>query len=183
MSSFAYTFFKKCGYKEFAIQNSYYRDIRTYQFSDKTSSNIKKLEDSNIKIVYYDKKKHLGFDELFDDLNSESWRKEILEVSRQEQDGDPILVVDIDGKIHGFTGPLRVQESLRGYFAGIGIHSNCRGFGVGGVLFSALCKGLKNQGAEYMTLFTGEGNPARNIYEKEGFKIIKSWSNMRKELL
>ncbi|TVR54608.1 MAG: GNAT family N-acetyltransferase, partial [Spirochaetaceae bacterium] len=42
------------------------------------------------------------------------------------------------------------------------------------------CMGLKQIGAEFMSLFTGEANPARNIYEAAGFKIVRTWANMRK---
>ena len=31
-----------------------------------------------------------------------------------------------------------------------------------------------------MTLFTGETNPARYIYQSAGFKIVKTWSDMEK---
>jgi len=75
-----------------------------------------------------------------------------------------------------------VQPSGRGFFLGIGIHSDYRGVGAGKALFAALCKGLKGIGASFMTLFTGEENPARNIYEAAGFKIVKSWVVMRKEV-
>ena len=37
-------------------------------------------------------------------------------------------------------------------------------------------------GAGYMTLFTGEANPARNIYEAAGFRIVRTWADMRKEV-
>jgi len=41
---------------------------------------------------------------------------------------------------------------------------------------------LKDLGAEFMTLFTGETNPARNIYETAGFKIVKTWADMKFEI-
>ena len=37
-------------------------------------------------------------------------------------------------------------------------------------------------GAGFMTLFTGETNPARNIYEAAGFSIVRSWTDMRREI-
>ena len=50
------------------------------------------------------------------------------------------------------------------------------------MLFSELCFGLRELGAGYMTLFTGENNPARRIYETAGFIIVKSWANMKKQI-
>ena len=40
--------------------------------------------------------------------------------------------------------------------------------------------GLKERGARFMSLFTGETNRARSIYESAGFRIVKSWACMRK---
>jgi len=44
-----------------------------------------------------------------------------------------------------------------------------------------LCSTLKDMGASYMTLFTGETNQARNIYEAAGFHIVRTWADMRRE--
>lgn len=33
-----------------------------------------------------------------------------------------------------------------------------------------------------MSLYTGDTNPARHIYESSGFKIVRTWANMRKEI-
>ncbi len=94
----------------------------------------------------------------------------------------PILIAEQEGKAIAFAGPLDKEPSGRGYFAGIGCHAEYNGLGVAKVLFSNLCLGLKSVDADFMTLFTGEQNKARNIYEDAGFKIIRSWSVMRKEI-
>lgn len=180
MASVGYPFLRSKGYQDFAFQNTYYRDITKYVFSDRIVAKINKLSEQGITIEEYDPLKHLGFDALFDDLNSESWRRTISHNFEKEK-SHPVLIVVQDGTIYGFTGPMYVQESKRGYFAGIGIHSHLRNVGAGSVLFAYLCKGLKELGAEYMTLFTGDNNPARHIYEKEGFKIVRTWANMRKK--
>ena len=33
-----------------------------------------------------------------------------------------------------------------------------------------------------MSLYTGENNPARNIYEAAGFRIARAFADMRKEV-
>jgi ribosomal protein S18 acetylase RimI-like enzyme len=178
MNSNAFSFFKAMGYDTFAIQNSYYKDIRNYQYSKEMLSRIETLKHKDINIVYATKD-HEGFDELFDNLNNPLWKKEIKEAIITHK---PVLIAETKGKMIGFTGPLAVQPSLRGYFTGIGVHSDYRGLSIGKVLFSSLCYHLNEIGAHYMTLFTGENNPARHIYENEGFKIVRSWADMRKEL-
>ena len=80
------------------------------------------------------------------------------------------------------SGAPLLLESGRGFFAGIGVHSEYRKYGLGKSLFSTLCQSLKDIGAGYMTLFTGETNPARRIYASAGFKIVKTWSDMQKDI-
>lgn len=176
--SIAHLFFKKNGYVEFAKQNSYYRNIQCFTYSNKIEELSKSLFEKNIQVNLYDSKIHHGLQQLFDDLKNPYWQQEITQAV---EDNKPVLVASHDGHIIGFTGPLRVQQSLRGYFAGIGVHSAYRGLGVGKVLFAALCKELSRLGAHYMSLFTGENNQARKIYERENFVIVRSWANMRKE--
>lgn len=54
----------------------------------------------------------------------------------REDGGDPVIIAEHNGKAVGFTGPIHVQESGRGYFAGIGVHSEYRKYGLGKALFS-----------------------------------------------
>ncbi len=177
VASGAYIFFKNLKYKDVLAQNTYFREIVDFEYSPDILTKMEGLNKRGLTIDYLDKTKHTGLDKLFDDLGNELWRDGIMNTS------DPVLVVLDGNKVCGFTGPLRVQDSGRGFFIGIGIHSAYRQFGAGKVLFNALCKGLKDEGAKFMSLFTGDTNPARNIYEAAGFKIVKVWQVMRKERL
>jgi ribosomal protein S18 acetylase RimI-like enzyme len=180
MQSSAYLFFKNNGYRDFAYQNVYYLELKHYLLPADMKARLKQLEEKELHITTYRPDLHQGFDELFDNLASEDWRTRITDNIKRPDGGDPVLILEHKGKICGFTGPLSVQESGRGYFAGIGVHSDYRGHGAGKVMFASLCIGLKEIGAQFMTLFTGENNPARNIYEAAGFKIVKSFADMRK---
>ncbi|OON96132.1 MAG: hypothetical protein ATN36_00860 [Epulopiscium sp. Nele67-Bin005] len=180
VSTIAYLFFKNMRYRDVILQNTYYRQVDNFEYSDIDKIKLKELADRNLFITRYDKEVHKYFDELFEDLGNKKWKEEILQAVHE--DNIPMLVV-IDGdKVCGFTGPLYVTPNGRGYFTGLGIHSNYRRYGAGRILFASLCKGLKDEGAVFMSLFTGENNHARSIYEAEGFKIVKSWQVMRKEL-
>lgn len=177
-----YIFLKNCGYRDFAYQNSYHIDLPSYQFPPDIQQRIARLKERGIEITLFDPARHTGLEELVEDLDNPLWRKELLGNAAKPGGGDPLLIVDQGGKTMGFTGPLAVQPSGRGYFAGIGVHSACRGGGAGKVLFSSLCASLRDMGASFMTLFTGETNPARNIYEAAGFQIVRTWADMRKEI-
>jgi len=182
VASSAYTFFKNRAFKDVAMQNIYYQALKDFEYSDDIETRLKKLNANGYDIVYYDHGKHKGLNELFDDFGNELWRETIMNNINMGVETDPVLVVVKDNVVCGFTGPLSVEVSGRGYFAGIGIHSEHREIGAGKVLFSALCEGLRNEGATFMTLFTGEVNPARRIYESAGFNIVKSFMVMRKEI-
>lgn len=181
VKSDAYLFFKNQGYKDVVYQNSYYRQLKGFEYSKSIEARIQALKEKNIKITYYNPSQHHGWGELFADLNNSLWEETITENINREDGGDPILIVEHEGLICGFTGPLKVEAGKRGYFCGIGIHSDYRQYGAGKVLFSVLCKGLEEMGADYMSLFTGENNPARYIYESNQFKIVRTWADMRKE--
>lgn len=182
INSASYPFMQKNKYLDFAIQNAYYLDLKDYQYSLDIDIKRNKLKALGIEIKLYDSSKHSGFDKLFADLKSEHWQKEITQNIHNKNEKYDVLIVVKEGLIYGFAGPLKVQKSGRGNFAGIGVHSSLRGLGAGSVLFASLCMEFKKNGAQFMSIFTGEQNKARYIYEAEGFKIVKTWANMRKEI-
>ncbi len=177
-----YMFFKNKGFLDFTYQNSYYRTIQDYEYTDFIKQRLENLKKENITADFYDINKHVGLEELMDDLNSVAWKEEILNHVKEKQEKNTLLVALDGNKTIGFTGPIHLQKSGRGYFAGVGIHSEYRGRGIGTLLFTKLCMSFKEIDVEYATLFTAKNNYARFIYEREGFKIVRSWANMRKEL-
>lgn len=159
-------------------QDVYYLNIEEFEYSNKVKNINKKISKLGYKIEFYNKERHYGYEELFADLNNDVW----LDVFINNIDENPMLVVVRENEILGWTGPLYTQESKRGYFAGIGIHSKLRGKGIGTSLFEELLMQSKNNGAKFMSLFTGSKNPARNIYLNSGFKIVKSFAILGKEI-
>ena len=191
MGSEGFIWIKNCGYRSRTYENSFYQPIQSFAYSDAILAKMEQQKAQDLGMEFYDPAKHYDIEGLMEDLGSDDWKLHIFGNLKKEKP-DPILIAysakkeDLDeqgrAKVIGFTGPLRVQESGRGFFAGIGVHSGYRKYGLGKVLFSGLCSSLKEMGAQYMTLFTGEENPARNIYESAGFKIVRSWSVMRREV-
>ncbi len=177
----AVAFMEKNGYAVRSREVSFHLDLSGFRMSEKTAAKREELTQRGIFTGYYDPGKHTGFDELFDDLGSGDWRKGIMDNLAQEKP-DPVIVAADHGKICGFTGPIRAQESGRGFFVGIGTHSQYRGGGIMSVLFELLLEGFKTAGAQFSTLFTGVENPARKIYERTGFTAVRNWAVMGKEL-
>lgn len=181
VASEAYLFFKNRGYMDTAYQNSFYLPLACFTIHPDIQERLDQLPSRGLSVCFYERSRHFGLEELFDDLGSPLWKKEILETCGRADGGCPVVIAEHQGKAVGFAGPLRVQKSGRGYFAGIGVHSGYREYGLGKALFSMLCQSLKDMGAGYMTLFTGESNPARRIYQAAGFHIVKAWADMEKK--
>lgn len=179
VSSKAYIFFKNMNYYDSVFQNSFYLPLDKFSMPPKMTARISALATNGLEICYAKKDEHTGFEELLDNLGNELWKTEITAAIESQK---PVLIAANGNRAVGFTGPLAVQTSGRGYFSGIGVHSDFRGCGLGKCLFYALCGELKKLGAEYMTLFTGETNPARKMYTAAGFKIVKTWSDMEKTI-
>ncbi|VEU82401.1 GNAT family N-acetyltransferase [Acholeplasma hippikon] len=162
-------------------QDAFYQDIRQYEKPKKILANNLKNETDGYIITFYDKEQHDGFDDLFTALNNPNWHQVVIN-NLNKHKPNPMLVIVKDRKILGWTGPLYTEESKRGYFAGIGVHPKCQGRGLGKSLFAELIYQSRLNGAEYMTLFTGHENSARNIYLDAGFKIVQSFAVLRKDI-
>ena len=74
------------------------------------------------------------------------------------------------------------EATGRGYFAGLGVAPQFEGHGLGTLLFYRLLQREKEVGSQYMSLFTGEDNHARFIYLGAGFRIVRTFGVMLKEL-
>jgi ribosomal protein S18 acetylase RimI-like enzyme len=179
LDSKAYHFFLSQGYECYAIQYAYYKSLEHSTRHPHYEEHIIELQKDHISIEFFNQKIHVGLATLFDYLKNPTWRDEIIEAIDANR---PVLIASHHNMVIGFAGPLDVEPSKRGYFAGIGINPNYRNKGIGKALFSSLCFHLKNMGADYMSLFTGSNNPAKRIYQDEGFSHIKSWGNMKKDI-
>jgi ribosomal protein S18 acetylase RimI-like enzyme len=169
------------GYKPSAQQDAFYLDITKYSIPQKVTDTEARNEKEGYTITIYDEKLHHGFKELFKELNNPGWYQAV-QYNLAKEKPDPMLIVQKDGEILGWTGPMYTQESGRGYFAGIGVHPKTQGLGLGKALFCHLVNESRKNGAKFMTLFTGAENLARNIYLYAGFKIVQSFAVMSKPL-
>ena len=118
---------------------------------------------------------------MFDALNHDGFRAAV-KTAIKNGEGSKLLICQKDGEILGFTGPVRTEPSGRAYLSGVAIHPKAQKRGLGKTMFCELCRRSKENGAKFMTLFTGADNRARNIYLYAGLRIARSFVIMKKEL-
>lgn len=176
-----FEFLKKNGYRERAREVSMCLELDKFKIGEAILTKMTELRQSGIELGYYDRNIHCGLDDFFDDLKHELWRKEIYD-NLASVAPYPVIVASDRGKICGFTGPIKVQESGRGLFSGIGVDSEHQGLGIGKVMFFMLCDSFKKEGAKFMSIFTGVNNKAKKMYDDAGFKAVKTWALFRKEI-
>lgn len=182
LGSDAHLFLKNRGFEDFTIQNSYHLDVTRYVYPKASLARYEeKMNSRGLTVELYDPARHYGMQDLVDDLNNDLWNWQIPAEMNREGGPRPMLIVSDGGKIVGFAGPIVPDAHGRGFFLGIAIHSQYRGYGAATVLFNHLCLEFRRAGAQYMTLFTAEDNPARHIYERAGFKIHASWAGTKKK--
>lgn len=180
VDSYAFEFFQKHGYVVRTKEVSMYLDLAKFELDEKSLKKLEELKGKGVTIEYYNEEKDYGFDALFDDLKHEYWRKDIKDNLALAKPF-PVVVASDNGQICGFAGPVEIQPSGRGKFAGIGVDSKHQGGGIGKLLFFMLCESFKKEGAGFMSLFTGIENNAKRMYDAAGFNVVKTWSVMRKE--
>lgn len=179
-SSDACRLLKSRGFAEWTAQISYYLNLNDYSEPDRLALSRRKLADDGIEVTLYDNKKHHGLPELFDAIRNPGWKAAVL----SHLDLPVIVAVDNNrgGLVIGYTGPLsqsREGAGLRGNFCGIGTHPDYRGRGIARLVFCEMCRRHTEAGAAFMSLYTGETNPARRVYEVAGCRPVMRWSNLR----
>lgn len=159
--------------------------MSTYEDRPEIAEALARLRADGIDLTFYNSAVHYGLAELFDNINNPGWKAHVMAHTDR-----PIVVavdknaLDSDGRalVVGYTGPLSQDGTpARGNFCGIGTRTDYRGRGIGKQVFCAMCRAHRAAGAEFMSLYTGEDNPARNIYESAGFQVVRSFADMRKE--
>lgn len=181
LNSNEYFFYLHRGYETYAYQDAFHLDLENYELS----ASVQKILDDNAKdgivIELYDANKHFGIEEFIQDLNIYDFET-VIRSNLALEKPYPFLVVAKENRIVGWTGAMWNEPSGRGHFDGIAILEEVRGRGLGKALFSSLAYYNKNNGAKFMTFYTGLTNHARYIYMGAGFKIVQSFAGMQKRI-
>lgn len=167
------------GYKEATQECAMYLDLADYTTPDWVEAKAAKMAAEGCTVARYDAAKHSGLREMVDALQNPMWSAEIPAAGEAGLD---LLVGLCGNECAGFTGPVYPEETGRGYFAGIGVAPRYERRGLGTLLFYRLLQREKEVGSQYMSLFTGIDNHAKQIYLGAGFRIVRTFGVMLKEL-
>ena len=181
VNSNEYFFYIHRGYEPNSYNDAFHLNLSDYELSDEIKDILERNEKDGIKIELYDKDRHYGIDEFYKDLNIYDFEK-VIRANLELENPYPFLVVSDNNKIVGWTGAMWNEPSGRGHFDGIAILECVRGRGLGKALFASLAYYNKQNGAKFMTFYTGLTNHARYIYMGAGFKIAMSYCSMTKKL-
>lgn len=167
------------GYRETTRECAMYLNLEGYATPAWVEDKAADMAARGYTVDRYDPGVHNGLQEMVDALGNPQWSAEIPAAGEQGME----LLVGLQGcTCAGFTGPVYPEESGRGYFAGIGVAPQYERNGLGTLLFYRLLEREKAAGAQYMSLFTGENNPAKQIYLGAGFQVKRVFGVMIKEL-
>lgn len=167
------------GWRETSRQVGMYLPLEGFTFPEEVAKQAAEMAAQGYTVDWYDETRHTGVDEMVESLHNSMWSAEIPAAAHE---GLPLLVGLEGNTVAGFTGPVRPEPCGRGYFAGIAVGPTFRGHGLGKLLFYRLLEAEQTVGARYMTLFTGITNPAKEMYRKAGFREVRVFSAMEKEL-
>lgn len=169
----------KAGYTEPAREVALYRPLADYAVPGEIERLSRQCAAQGYTVDLYDETRHIGLAEMLLPLENPDWIKSIMDAARDKQ----MLPVALCGNVvAGFAGPVYPEPTGRGFFAGIGVAPKYQRHGLGKLLFYRLCAYEKQQGAKYMSLFTGENNPAQYIYKGAGFTAASTFGVLLKPL-
>ncbi len=166
------------GYKITSYQSTYHMALEHYQLPLDLKDIMLNQSDHMIKVGFYDPTYNIKY--LIDNMHNPDFANALLS-NLDRLEPRPLLVGVKDHQVIGFAGPLSVLNG-QGRFQGISVLPDFQGLKVGKVLFNLMCHHLKDMGATYITLFTGDDNPARFLYEQTGFVKKHTFTMLKKEL-
>ena len=159
-----------------------YLNLKDYRYDEGIEGLRARLREQGIEAGRYDVRLHANYDRMCDRVGSDYWREVLRTETAKEHPRVILAAVDRGEYIVGFTGPVDLQPSGRGWFTGICTDPEYERRGIATVLFNDLMREFVAEGAAFSTLFTGVDNHARRLYERTGFRAARRFAIMRKQL-
>lgn len=191
-----YGYLARMGFHDDFHEISMYLNLRDYRWDPALDERIAALEAEGIRVGCWAPELGDEYDAMCDRVGSEYWRNVLRQElaawreNRPNSDPEcwpdgvppkrprPLLTATKDGHIIGFTGPVDLQKSGRGWFTGICTDPAWGGRGIATVLFNLLMKAFVDEGAAFCSLFTGAENHAQKIYLRAGLRVAARWAVM-----
>ncbi len=176
-----YAFLLRHGFIDKWHEVGMYMPLNTYVLPEAIRERQRALLAEGVYTGLYDTSLGYDYDLLFDHVGKEFWR----DVWRKElalPHPRPLIVATNGGRVVAFTGPVDKQSSGRGWFSGICTDPAYERRGIATVLFHLLMEAFVGVGAAFSTLFTESDNPARRLYERVGFTVVRTFATMEKPL-
>ena len=192
----AYDFFVKKGFRPVHTEVAMYMPLAGWQISPEIGPMQARLRESGIETGIFTRPLDLDFDGMCDRVGSEYWRDVLRTELKAWKTGEPnpdprfwpdgrkpagprpLLLAVHEDRIVGFTGPVDLQSSGRGWFTGICTDPLYARRGIATVLFSLLMQAFADEGAAFTTLFTGTDNRAQRIYRAAGLRPVRAFDHM-----
>ena len=193
-----YPFLTRCGFSVRYREIAMYIDLARYHCPSNVGEIRARLRAEGIYTGPYDADWNCGFDRMCDGVGSDYWRDvlrtEIAAWKEGKPNPDPrfwadgippkaprtLLTAVHNGEIVGFTGPVDLQNSGRGWFTDICTDPAYERRGIATVLFNLLMEAFVQEGAQFSTLFTGFESHARKVYEGAGMRPARQFHLMSK---
>lgn len=173
-----YSLMQNYGFETVTKECAMHLDLDGFQIPEKICEKEKEALSEGYHVEWYDHGKHTHLVEMVEEFGNLQWNQEIP----YEAEHRNMMIAAYGNEAAGFAGPVYPEPTGRGYFAGIGVAKKHEKHGLGTLLFYKLCEAEKEAGAKYMSLFTGEQNPAKNIYKRAGFEEKRVFAVMVKAL-
>ncbi|MBR1685421.1 MAG: GNAT family N-acetyltransferase [Clostridia bacterium] len=189
-------FFLHEGFTVTASEVSLYMPLAAFRLSPEIQKTREALAKEGILTGFLDPSRPWDYDGMCDRVHSEYWR-DVLRTElaawhtdtpnadpRFWADGKrpsaprPMLTAVKNGEIIGFTGPVDLQSSGRGWFTGICTDPRYQRKGIGTVLFSLLMDTFRSRGAAFASIFTGTDNRAQRIYIASGMQPVRIFDQL-----
>lgn len=195
-----YGFLTRSGFVPGHEEMAMYRPLRDYALPYAIRDLQARLAREGVYTGPYDASWNCDFETMCKNVGSDYWR-DVLQTeidawkrgapnadARMWADGiqpngpRTLLTAVHENRIVGFTGPVDLQKSGRGWFTGICTDPGYEGRGIGTVLFHLLMDAFTKENAQFTTLFTGTDNHAQKIYRGAGLSPVRSFVQMSMSL-
>lgn len=191
-----FRFLAHLGFHDDFHEISMYMPMKEYRWDPALNDKLAALEAEGIRVGRWEPGLGEAYDGMCDRVGSEYWRNVLRQELHAWHTGQPnadpelwpdgirpagprpLLTATHGPDIIGFTGPVDLQRSGRGWFTGICTDPDWGGRGIASVLFNLLMKEFVDEGAAFCSLFTGAENHAQKIYLRAGLRITSRWAVM-----